>query len=373
MEHVSSCGKQLPSKLIGSSLPPYHLATADRHFFKAIQMDLTAVKKGLRLHAEAEGKYWAAEVLAVNPKKGRPVKVHFLGYHTQYDEWLRAERLRSKAIVPLKEKEVPKAPFGSTMPPFAKQLLLAKYLESAKECTDKLHWALLHESGCTRYSLPVFPEDRESDTSAYLAGILIQEMMWQRRASSSLILCGPPKICAFLQKCYSPGGAYDFDVKSMAKVSGARCKPFEVKFVKEESELPAAFGTPEVSNRDAASLHLEPGCIETVVMKESSKSEQAATTPLAAVTKFSQLPSVATWMVRNLSTPCGKTVATALPALAATTPLAAVTKLEAWRVFTVALCRDMDGAQSEHAVREDGGNNIASSDAPDLASQAKGA
>eukprot|EP00439_Symbiodinium_sp_Y106_P056698 s968_g7.t5 len=105
--------------------------------------------------------------------------------------------------------------------------------------------------------------------------------------------------------------------KEVSKVSGARYKPFEVKFVKEESELPAAFGTPEVSGRDA-SFHLEKRCIETVVRKDhdvasSKKSEQAATPPLAAVTKFSQLPSVATWMMRNPSKPSEKTVAEALP------------------------------------------------------------
>lgn len=35
-------------------------------------------------------------------------------------------------------------------------------------------------------------------------GILIQEMIWQRSAGS-LILHGPPKMCKFLEKCFSAG------------------------------------------------------------------------------------------------------------------------------------------------------------------------
>ena len=46
---------------------------------------------------------------------------------------------------------------------------------------------------------------KESRTSGYLAGILIQEMIWQRSAGS-LILHGPPKLCKYLAKCYSEGG-----------------------------------------------------------------------------------------------------------------------------------------------------------------------
>ena len=42
-------------------------------------------------------------------------------------------------------------------------------------------------------------------------GILIQEMIWQRSAGS-LILHGPPKICKFIEKCYSAGGKLCFDI-----------------------------------------------------------------------------------------------------------------------------------------------------------------
>lgn len=256
-------------------------------------MDYSAVKQGMRLQAEADGKYWAAEVVAVNTKKKTPVKVNFIGYDKQYDEWLGADRLRSKAIVPLKEKEGSKAPFGAIMPPMAKKYLLVKakvkapldpgfcplvlakqkYLEATKECTDKIMWALPREEGCARYSLPVFPEtNRDSRASAYLAGVLIQEMIWQRSASS-LILCGPPKICQFLQKCYSVGGAYEFEVKSMPNVCGTPDKPFEVKIVESESDMPAAFDTPQVCGKDASGCRLAfdlgKSDIKTVAVKDN--------------------------------------------------------------------------------------------------------
>ena len=75
-------------------------------------------------------------------------------------------------------------PFGATMPPLAKKLLVDAYLEATKdcmpgsseplrafelslplaslrqECTKKIQWALPHDKGCLRYSLPIFPEER---------------------------------------------------------------------------------------------------------------------------------------------------------------------------------------------------------------------
>ncbi|CAE7535491.1 SPAC4G8.04 [Symbiodinium natans] len=54
-------------------------------------MDCSRAKKGMRVQ---DGKYWAA-----------PIKVTFMGYDKQYDEWLGADRLHSKAIVPCKEKD----------------------------------------------------------------------------------------------------------------------------------------------------------------------------------------------------------------------------------------------------------------------------
>ncbi|CAE7392370.1 SPAC4G8.04, partial [Symbiodinium necroappetens] len=245
-----------------------------------------------------------AKVVAVNTKKKTPVKaeldlqlhcstipwlincittivnkttllfadaVNFIGYDKQYDEWLGADRLRSKAIVPLKEK----APFGAIMPPMAKKYLLVKakvkapldpgfcplvlakqkYLEATKECTDKIMWALPREEGCARYSLPVFPEtNRDSRASAYLAGVLIQEMIWQRSDPNS-------------------AGAYEFEVKSMPNVCGTPDKPFEVKIVEKESDMPAAFDTPQVCGKDASGCRLAfdlgKSDIKTVAVKDN--------------------------------------------------------------------------------------------------------
>ncbi|CAE7214687.1 SPAC4G8.04 [Symbiodinium sp. CCMP2592] len=212
-------------------------------------------------------------VVAVNWKKKTPVKVHFMGYAKEHDEWLSAERLRSRAIVPLKgQEEGSQASFGASVPPLAKKYLrvnakvfarlnpgfcpwvLAKkqYLEATKDCNDTITWALQHDKGCTLYTLPVFL-DRD-ETSAYLAGVVIQEMIWKLRASS-LILCGPPKICQCVQKCFSIGGAYEFELRSMREVCGAPRKPFEVSIVGHESALPAAFDAPEVERRAEAPGH----------------------------------------------------------------------------------------------------------------------
>jgi len=74
--------------------------------------DYSGLEKGMKLQAEAEGKWWAAEVVTVKPgKKATPVKVHWVGYTNASDEWLGADRLRSKAITvktPGQEKKGPK-------------------------------------------------------------------------------------------------------------------------------------------------------------------------------------------------------------------------------------------------------------------------
>merc|ERR1712232_1097316 len=88
----------------------------------------------------------------------------------------------------------PKVP--APLDPNFSPLVLGKrqYLAAAKDCAEKLEWALLREDGCARYSLPVFPEGSENaEASVYLAGVLIQEMLWQRSASE-LRLSGPAAI-----------------------------------------------------------------------------------------------------------------------------------------------------------------------------------
>jgi len=62
--------------------------------------DYSLLEKGTRLQAEAEGKWWAAEVVTVSKKSNpvAPVKVHWVGYTSASDEWLGSDRLRSKSI-----------------------------------------------------------------------------------------------------------------------------------------------------------------------------------------------------------------------------------------------------------------------------------
>jgi len=64
-------------------------------------VDLSKVEVGLKLEASSDGIFYSAEVVAVSESKRRtktPVKVHFLGYATEYDEWVGGDRLRSKAL-----------------------------------------------------------------------------------------------------------------------------------------------------------------------------------------------------------------------------------------------------------------------------------
>jgi len=71
--------------------------------------DYSKLTKGVRVQAEYDGKYYSAEVLEVSTSKKRakaPVKVHFIG-HDDGDEWLGADRLRSKLIKQAKT-EAPK-------------------------------------------------------------------------------------------------------------------------------------------------------------------------------------------------------------------------------------------------------------------------
>eukprot|EP00439_Symbiodinium_sp_Y106_P013521 s67_g1.t4 len=128
------------------------------------------------------------------------------------------------------------APFGAIMPPCAKNMLLCKYLEAAEERGDQICWAVPHKHGCLRDSLPLLPDNRNWKTSAYVAGILMQEHIRERRASN-LIICGPPEICEYLEKSYAIGGAYEAEAKSMAyvQVVGKESDlPAEVSFCKDE-------------------------------------------------------------------------------------------------------------------------------------------
>jgi len=64
-------------------------------------MDYSGLKPGSRIQAEADGKFYPAEVVEVSTAKKRakaPVKVHYVGFAEDWDAWLGGDQLRSKAI-----------------------------------------------------------------------------------------------------------------------------------------------------------------------------------------------------------------------------------------------------------------------------------
>jgi predicted NBD/HSP70 family sugar kinase len=242
---------------------------------KVKEWDYSGLEKGMKCQAESDGAYYAAEIVVVSKKKDKqsaPVKVNFVGYTSASDEWVGGDCLKSKALKLKKPEE--KGPRG--MPLAAKKLLLVKpkitpvldkgfrpvilgkrnYLEAAKECTDKLEWALIRHDGVGRYSLPVFPEkSRDLAASIYLAGVLIQEMIWQR-SGSELKLCGPARVTKALEKAFAKGGQYEFEVMSMPNVCGTPEVPFKVTVVENASDLPEAKDTPQVCGKDASGCRL---------------------------------------------------------------------------------------------------------------------
>jgi len=155
------------------------------------------------------------------------------------------------------------------------------YMEAAKDCKDKLAWALPRSDGCGRYEMPVFPEGSlEVDASIYLAGVLIQEMIWQRSASE-LQLCGPGKICEALKAAFAVGGQYEFEAVSMPNVNGTPGKAFEVKIVGSAADLPAGKDTPQECGKDASgnrlAFDLGKSDIKTVAIKDGEVLDSAET------------------------------------------------------------------------------------------------
>jgi predicted NBD/HSP70 family sugar kinase len=141
-------------------------------------------------------------------------------------------------------------------PNFAPLVLGKKnYFKFVSGSPHFIEWALPRSGGCARYKLPVFADTHEDmEASVYLAGVLIQEMIWQRSASS-LLLAGPPKQCELLKAAFSKGGAYEYEASSMPNVCGTPDKEFEVKIVKAE-ELPALKDTPQEMGKDASGCRL---------------------------------------------------------------------------------------------------------------------
>jgi hypothetical protein len=76
-------------------------------------VDYSGLAKGMKVQAEFQGTFCAAEVVTVSTAKAKakaPVKVSFIGYDASFDEWLGADRLKSKAIekAPAQAKAAPK-------------------------------------------------------------------------------------------------------------------------------------------------------------------------------------------------------------------------------------------------------------------------
>jgi len=64
-------------------------------------IDYSGFTVGMLVSAESEGKFYSAQVVTVSTsarRKKAPVKVHFMGYTAESDEWVGASRLRSKAL-----------------------------------------------------------------------------------------------------------------------------------------------------------------------------------------------------------------------------------------------------------------------------------
>jgi hypothetical protein len=68
--------------------------------------DYSGLEKGMKCSAESEGKFYAAEIVAVSTAKARakaPVKVAYKGYEG-FDAWVGGDQLRSKALKVVVEK-----------------------------------------------------------------------------------------------------------------------------------------------------------------------------------------------------------------------------------------------------------------------------
>lgn len=157
-----------------------------------------------------------------------------------------------KKYLSVKPKIAP--PLDPEFAPFV--LVKKKYLEAVKDSTTKLTWALPRSDGCATYTLPVFEDSHEdAAASVYIAGVCIQEMIWQRSATK-LLLNGPPKMVGKIKSMFSPGGMYEFEIKSMPNVCGTPDKPFKVSIVKSADKMPANKDSPQECGKDASGCRL---------------------------------------------------------------------------------------------------------------------
>jgi predicted NBD/HSP70 family sugar kinase len=146
-----------------------------------------------------------------------------------------------------------KAPLDAGFAPVP--LAKRKYNEAAKDCTDTVSFALPRPDGCATGELKVFPDsDLRYPASVMLAGIKIQEKIWQCGATS-LQIAGPAGICEALKKAYSPGGTFAFEADVMPKAFGTPDKPFEVTIV-DKAALPEKKDSPQTCGKDASGCRL---------------------------------------------------------------------------------------------------------------------
>eukprot|EP00929_Paragymnodinium_shiwhaense_P034586 TRINITY_DN1879_c0_g2_i10.p1 TRINITY_DN1879_c0_g2~~TRINITY_DN1879_c0_g2_i10.p1 ORF type:complete len:491 (-),score=163.38 TRINITY_DN1879_c0_g2_i10:132-1604(-) len=165
----------------------------------------------------------------------------------------------------------PKVP--APLDPNFSPVVLAKknYMTYVSGSPHTVEFALPRVDGCSRGKLPVFAESHpDVEASVYLAGVIIQELLWQRSASG-LMLAGPAKIVEAIKKDFSAGGMYEFEVMSMPNVCGTPDKAFEVKIV-EAAELPAAKDSPQTCGKKAngsrLAFDLGKSDIKTVAVKD---------------------------------------------------------------------------------------------------------
>lgn len=114
---------QLKNKKLGLSGKPAEAKGKDKVKAKAKpepKPDYSGLKKDLRLQVKADDdKYYVAEVVTVSKKTQyakAPVKIHWVGYTAASDEWVGADRIRSKQLKYVKPKAKAKAKAKKTGP-----------------------------------------------------------------------------------------------------------------------------------------------------------------------------------------------------------------------------------------------------------------
>jgi len=121
--------------------------------------DYSGLEKGMKCQAESDGKFYAAEIVAVSTAQKRtkaPVKITYTGYEG-YDEWLGGDRLKSKALKATVEKPEPREKKPREKPvlyyfPFAGRAELTKLIAAA---------------GGLELEVGELPEDRKELCSAH--------------------------------------------------------------------------------------------------------------------------------------------------------------------------------------------------------------